>query len=141
MATLFAIPQKQPLENRTKLIFPSFQVWFSNTPGTFTLGVLSSPSSPILYAPPPSREQVVGSALNAQARAVVGGGGAGTGGRGVRGLGLGPRRERESPPLQCAGAWRLPVSPWSGKVSGGAASATRGSGRRGEARVNAGNLA
>uniref|UniRef100_A0A8D1X0X8 non-specific serine/threonine protein kinase n=2 Tax=Sus scrofa TaxID=9823 RepID=A0A8D1X0X8_PIG len=53
MATLFAIPQKQPLENRTKLIFPSFQVWFSNTPGTFTLGVLSSPSSPILYAPPP----------------------------------------------------------------------------------------
>lgn len=33
----------------------------------------------------------------------------------MRGLGFGPRRERESPPLECAGAWRLPVSPWSGK--------------------------
>lgn len=40
-------------------------------------------------------------------------------------LGFGPRREPESPSLECAGAWRLPVSPWSGKVSCGAASATR----------------
>jgi hypothetical protein len=56
-------------------------------------------------------------------------------GRGGRGLGFGPRREPGSPPLECAGAWRLPVSPWSGKVSGGAASATRGNCRRGEARV------
>lgn len=59
----------------------------------------------------------------------------------MRGLGFGPRRERESPPLECAGAWRLPVSPWSGKVSGGAAFATRGNGRRGEDRVIARSFA
>lgn len=41
----------------------------------------------------------------------------------------------ESASLECAGAWRLPVSPWSGKVSGGAASATRS---HGGARMGAG---
>lgn len=63
-----------------------------------------------------------------------------TGGRGRAGPEAGPARagrksrdlgrggSPESPSLKCAGAWRLPVSPWSGKVSGGAASATRNDG-------------
>lgn len=85
----------------------------------------SPPSSPVLLALPSSR---AGGRLRAQRASARrrGRGGAGAGGRGVRGLGLGPRRERESAPLECAGAWRLPVSPWSGKVSGGAASRHEG---------------
>lgn len=55
-------------------------------------------------------------------------GGVGAGARREGELGFGPRREPESASLECAGAWRLPVSPWSGKVSGGAASATRSHG-------------
>lgn len=57
-----------------------------------------------------------------------GGPGGGAGARREGELGFGPRREPESASLECAGAWRLPVSPWSGKVSGGAASATRSHG-------------
>lgn len=137
-------PRGKRRANKTNVTRPGFHAPFSSISLAFTLHILFRPlPPPPFFTAPPSREQVVGSALYAQARAVVGGGGAGRelGGRGVRGLAFGPRRERESPPLECAGAWWLPVSPWSGKVSGEAAFATRGNGRRGEARVSAGSFA
>lgn len=60
--------------NGINLVLRGFQARFSNTARALTLGVLPLPPLPF-FSPSPPREQVVGSALSAQARAVVGGAG------------------------------------------------------------------
>lgn len=87
----------------------------SQTPRALTLG--SSFSTLSGSRPPLLASRVVGSAQRAGARR-RGRGGAGAGG-GAFAAGFGAAAEAGSPPLECAGAWRLPVSPWARKVKGG----------------------